>query len=853
MKLPRAILVRLGVAGKPALTTAVLSTHSHCAQTNRGAMKTQTQSTRYPRKPFRNRPFALAFVAIALFLTVLSPLSHSQPVLIFWLDADDPDTLFQDQAQTTEVVANDDPVGAWVDKSSNGWDVSCPGQWDPNPFAGWKPKFKTNRLNGKPSVRFESNYPSFDWDFLETRAASLQDTSYTFFVLCRRFSLFPQQVEGLLSIFSSDQYGQGGDSKVPGGARIGSSVSYPDAPLGISDARDDYEHLSEFVHPGNDATMLWCSRYDGTANTAYLNGAAGPSIRFTTSFTSEVIQLGANNDGGGLYPPADYEFFEVLIYNGALNDAERAAVENYLNAKWAIQPVITVSASPSSVGEAGGSIQITVSRTGTSGNLDVYLGFTGTATFGADYNITGMSGNGFVTIPAGQSQASVTLIPIQDLRAEGTETVIATVLGAYTTPITITDDDQNAMPANGWQLIWVEPQYVMASYGMGINTVSDGGTGWRGQVAGASSGYYGNSQTNFAFSWNNGVTVLRRWPAAYDGYWTTKWSAGNSLNAIGTIVGHVGHYGYGGWNGYWQRPAFWRVNDTYATELSVITDSQYPLNNSAVDINQRDDPGANAGVIVGQCATLNGKVHAVAWIPDVNGNYGAPMDLQDIGNGNQNSYAGAINNNGVVVGKSQIIDPNTGLPLNNYHAFRSRSQNLQPVQLAGQDDMGTATRNYAHASEGNDINDLGEMVGASDKWVSAGQNQYRAVYKAPGSGKHAGYFDLGVLGSGGDAGNSSVAYAISANGLIVGKSKLKVNGIMVDRAFVISNQGDPGSQPMLNLAEQSWVWQGVLGWKRADTAGWVFTSAERVNRVGWIVGYGTVSGQTHAFVLAPRP
>jgi len=112
--------------------------------------------------------------------------------------------------------------------------------------------------------------------------------------------------------------------------------------------------------------------------------------------------------------------------------------------------------------------------------------------------------------------------------------------------------------------------------------------------------------------------------------------------------------------------------------------------------------------------------------------------------------------------------------------------------------MGTATGNDTHASEGNDVNDLGEMVGAS----TMSDGQYRAVYKSPESGKNVGYYDIGVLGEGtGDAGNQNVAYAISANGLIVGKSKLKVSGVMVDRAFVVSNVGSPDSQPMLNLAE----------------------------------------------------
>jgi hypothetical protein len=96
-----------------------------------------------------------------------------------------------------------------------------------------------------------------------------------------------------------------------------------------------------------------------------------------------------------------------------------------------------------------------------------------------------------------------------------------------------------------------------------------------------------------------------------------------------------------------------------------------------------------------------------------------------------------------------------------------------------------------------------------------------------------------------------VAFAISAKGLIVGQSNLKVGQYMPTRAFVVSNQGNAGSQAMLNLTEQSWVWTGSQ-WQRADVNGWILISAERVNREGWIVGYGTKSGQTRAFVLSPR-
>jgi hypothetical protein len=340
-----------------------------------------------------------------------------------------------------------------------------------------------------------------------------------------------------------------------------------------------------------------------------------------------------------------------------------------------------------------------------------------------------------------------------------------------------------------------------------------------------------------AFKWNNGSASTLYWPPSFD-VQPDKWSVALSVNDACTVVGYVGMVGY------YQRPSFWRVNDTYATELSVLNPgASNPLDNAGTDINQRNDLQSTGGVIAGNNATANGKVHAVAWIPDGNGNYGAVTDLQDIGDGFQYSYAGAINSQGVVVGKGQRLGAN------NYHAFRSRAVNGQPQPLDAQsDDMGTATFVDGHATEGNDINDLGEMVGASD----CPCGKYHSVYKSPLSAKNVGYYDIGVLGQGtSDEGDQSIALAISAKGLIVGRSTLKIGGLMKWRAFVVSNQGNPGSQPMLNLAEQSWVWTGTQ-WQRADLNGWVLTSAERVNREGWIVGYGTKNSQTHAFVLSPR-
>lgn len=96
-----------------------------------------------------------------------------------------------------------------------------------------------------------------------------------------------------------------------------------------------------------------------------------------------------------------------------------------------------------------------------------------------------------------------------------------------------------------------------------------------------------------------------------------------------------------------------------------------------------------------------------------------------------------------------------------------------------------------------------------------------------------------------------MAHAISLNGVIVGQSRLKVGASQVWRAFVLGNAGNPAPTALVNLNDNTWLL--VNGnWVLATPQGWTLTSAERVNKAGWIAGYGTKNGQTRAFVLSPR-
>lgn len=65
--------------------------------------------------------------------------------LVAWYDVTDISTLFQDDAKTTPVTADSQPVGAIVDKSGNGYDLL-------QASALSKPLYRTNQINGLPAV-----------------------------------------------------------------------------------------------------------------------------------------------------------------------------------------------------------------------------------------------------------------------------------------------------------------------------------------------------------------------------------------------------------------------------------------------------------------------------------------------------------------------------------------------------------------------------------------------------------------------------------------------------------------------------------------------------------------------------
>jgi probable HAF family extracellular repeat protein len=235
---------------------------------------------------------------------------------------------------------------------------------------------------------------------------------------------------------------------------------------------------------------------------------------------------------------------------------------------------------------------------------------------------------------------------------------------------------------------------------------------------------------------------------------------------------------------------------TNLTPLSVYS----PFKWSNDTITMLPDPeycfasGINdAEQIVGLCIVVGTNYIAAAFLPGGS----IILDLP--------SSANDINNSGQVVGafSVEIVDVNTN---NDYEAFLWQDGTVTELGTLG----GTN-------SEANAVNDVGQVVGRAQ--MSTGD--FHAFFW---NGEMQ---DLGTL----DGYTTSIAYGINNKGRVVGTA---TNSSGSSHAFVRLNNG---IRDLNNLIPAN--------------SGWELIEARDINNNGRIVGYGTVNGENHAFVLTP--
>ncbi len=125
-------------------------------------------------------------------------------------------------------------------------------------------------------------------------------------------------------------------------------------------------------------------------------------------------------------------------------------------------PTVTIAATVPFASEDGAEGQFTVSRSSSSDPLTVYYAVSGTATMGSDYQPLA----GFVLFAAGQSTATIQVVPIDDDLVEGNESVVVSLVAddAYQVgspseaAVVIVDNDLTAVDHDA-----VSQQNVMGS------------------------------------------------------------------------------------------------------------------------------------------------------------------------------------------------------------------------------------------------------------------------------------------------------------------------------------------------------------------------------------------------------
>ena len=235
---------------------------------------------------------------------------------------------------------------------------------------------------------------------------------------------------------------------------------------------------------------------------------------------------------------------------------------------------------------------------------------------------------------------------------------------------------------------------------------------------------------------------------------------------------------------------------------NALTDIDTLVTSNPNNLNTSFGAGINnSGQVVGTALNANNRGRGFLFNPD--------GSLQDVGSldGNADSFTRAwgINDAGTIVGVSRTT---SGVS----HGFRFESGQLVDLgSLAGATGFSEALR----------VNALGQIVGRS---AIEGGGQRAVLWQAG-----VGIMNLGTVN---DL-RFSRANDINDLGQIVGTAS-QFEGFS-GRAFLYQN----GTFADLN---------NLI----AANSGWVLTSAEGINNLGEIVGFGTLNGQTRAFLLRPQ-
>ena len=256
--------------------------------------------------------------------------------LTLWLDASDPGTLAQDSDGTT-ASGNGDPVGRWIDKSGNGYDVqvhSVAGSDDNR-----RPIYNATAFNGMPTVQFDGtddilknligNESAFDFTandemtvFAVAEVKSGNTGNWEPWVAKRGESGQGWQLRrhGNHDHFVFTIRGHGNDDNHNGGPAQNDPI------FGIEQI-----YAARYQSAGLQGRQTWLNGRLSTDITETGDIAGGDS-----SFTLGGRDNDNQDDDDGYNAYAEVDISEVVIFDRALSDEEANALGDYLADKWGL-------------------------------------------------------------------------------------------------------------------------------------------------------------------------------------------------------------------------------------------------------------------------------------------------------------------------------------------------------------------------------------------------------------------------------------------------------------------------------------------------------------------------------------
>ena len=253
--------------------------------------------------------------------------------LQLWLDASDASTLY-DATTGGSLVAADGGVARWEDKSGNSRHAT-------QSTSGARPARKTGVQNGLDVLRFDGTNDALDsTDFFDLTAGQ----AMTAFIVLKRAST--GRTDCILSKY-------GWSNALDQSTQKGWSWTFLNndkirALYTTFDANGSSTRLSDSTVTASSFTVLTLKGSAGSlsSSTMYRNSSVIASSATATAMetldnTSYAVTIGALrykfNEASEKYLQfASGDFAEVIMYDSALSDTDRAAVENYLIAKWGI-------------------------------------------------------------------------------------------------------------------------------------------------------------------------------------------------------------------------------------------------------------------------------------------------------------------------------------------------------------------------------------------------------------------------------------------------------------------------------------------------------------------------------------